>query len=156
MMVPLLWLSVILQAGQALAPAPRIERVAWLQGCWAMEAGARMVEEQWLAPRASSMLGVSRTTRGAALIEYEMRLIRERGDRLSYEAHPSEREPSVFMSTSITDRSVEFENLKHDFPQRVGYQRPTRDRLLAWIEGPQDGRTRRIDYIYERVPCAGD
>jgi hypothetical protein len=130
--------------------------VAWLQGCWATERDGRTIEEQWLSPRASSMLGVSRTTSGAALVEYEMVLIRERGEQLSYEAHPSDREPGVFMSTRVGTRSILFENLKHEFPQRIGYERPTADRLLAWIDGVQDGQTRRIEFRYERVPCPGD
>jgi len=120
-----------------------------------MDSNGRLVEEQWLAPRASSMLGVGRTTRGTTLVDYEMVLIRERGDQLAYEAHPANQDPAVFMSTSIGERSVAFENLKHDFPQRVGYERRG-DRLTAWIEGPQNGQTRRIDFAYERVPCAGD
>ena len=135
---------------------PRVDRVAWLQGCWEMQSGDQRVEEQWLSPRASSMLGVGRTTRGTTLIDYEMVLIRERGDRLSYEAHPSGQEPAVFMSTAIGEQSIVFENLKHDFPQRIGYQRSVPDRLLAWIEGSQNGQTRRIEYPYNRVACAGD
>ena len=151
-----LWVALAVQAAQAPLPGPRIGRVTWLQGCWAAQEGDRTVEEQWLAPRASSMLGVARTTHGSMLTDYEMMLIRERGDRLSYEAHPSNQEPAVFMSTVVGDRSIEFENLKHDFPQRVGYRRVSRDRLLAWIEGPQGARTRHIDFTYERVPCAGE
>jgi len=49
-----------------------------------------------------------------------------------------------------------FENLKHDFPQRIGYERTSVDRLEAWIEGPQNGQTRRLAFSYARVPCAGD
>lgn len=147
-------LLLTLALGQ-IAVRPTVERVVWLQGCWAMESNGRLVEEQWLAPRASSMLGVGRTTRGTTLVDYEMVLIRERGDQLAYEAHPANQAPAVFMSAAIGERSIVFENLKHDFPQRVGYER-TGDRLAAWIEGPQDGQTRRIDFAYERVSCAGD
>jgi len=147
-------LLLALALGQ-ITPRPTVERVVWLQGCWAMESNDRLVEEQWLPPRASSMLGVGRTTRGTTLVDYEMVLIRERGDQLSYEAHPVNQQPAVFMSTTIGDRSIVFENLKHDFPQRVGYERKG-DRLAAWIEGPQNGQTRRIDFAYERVSCAGE
>jgi hypothetical protein len=154
-MLPLLVLIVgLLQ--QAPLPGPRVDRVAWLQGCWSMQSGDRTVEEQWLSPRASSMLGVGRTTRGSTLIEYEMVLIRERGTQLSYEAHPSEQDPAIFMSAAIGDRSIVFENLKHEFPQRIGYERQSADRLLAWVEGPQNGQTKRIEYPYLRVACAGD
>ena len=135
---------------------PRIDRVAWLQGCWAMQSGDRTVEEQWLSPRASSMLGVGRTTRAATLIEYELDLIRERGTQLSYEAYPSEQEPALFMSTTIGERAIVFENLKHDFPQRIGYERQSADRLLAWVEGSQNGQPKRIEYPYVRVACPGD
>jgi len=50
---------------------------------------------------------------------------------------------------------VVFENLQHDFPQRVGYKRDG-DALLAWIEGPRNGQTRRIEFPYRKVGCAGD
>ena len=152
--MPLATLILTLALGQ-LAPRTTVDRVIWLQGCWAMDSNGRLVEEHWLAPRASSMLGVGRTTRGTTLVDYEMVLIRERGDQLAYEAHPANQQPAVFMSTSIGERSIVFENLKHDFPQRVGYERRG-DRLTAWIEGPQNGQTRRIEFAYERVPCAGD
>jgi len=59
----------------------------------------------------------------------------------------------VFLSTSLGERSVVFENLQHDFPQRIGYNR-TRDGLLAWIEGPDNGKTHRIEYPYRRAACA--
>ena len=121
-----------------------------------MDSNGRLVEEQWLAPRASSMLGVGRTTRGTTLVDYEMVLIRERGEQSVYEAHPADQEPAVFMSTMIGERSIVFENLKHDFPQRVGYERIGVDRLEAWIEGAQDGQTRRLGVSDARVPCAGD
>ncbi len=121
-----------------------------------MDNEGRLVEEQWLAPRASSMLGVGRTTRGTTLIEYEMVLIRERGNQLAYEAHPSDQQPAVFMSTAIGERSIVFENLQHDFPLRIGYERRASDQLTAWVEGPQNGQTRRIEFAYQRVPCAGE
>lgn len=144
-----------LAMGQLTAP-PTVDRVVWLQGCWAMDSNGRLVEEQWLAPRASSMLGVGRTTRGTTLVDYEMVLIRERGEQLAYEAHPADQEPAVFMSTTIGERSIVFENLRHDFPQRIGYERTSVDRLEAWIEGPQNGQTRRLAFSYARVSCAGD
>ena len=151
-----LLLSLLTVALAQVPVRPTIERVVWLQGCWAMERDGGFVEEQWLAPRASSMLGVGRTTRGTTLVDYELVLIRERGEQLSYEAHPANQQPAVFMATTIGERAIVFENLKHDFPQRIGYERRGADRLAAWIEGPQNGQLRRIDFSYERVPCAGD
>src|SRR3954453_10336213 len=81
----------------------RIDEVAWLRGCWEAQTREGTIEAQWLAPRASSILGVSRTIHGTTLVGYEMDLIREGGDRLDYEAHPSNGLPGLFMSVAIAD-----------------------------------------------------
>ena len=39
-----------------------LDRVAWLGGCFEMRQGNLIVEEQRMAPRGGSMLGMSRTT----------------------------------------------------------------------------------------------
>jgi hypothetical protein len=131
-----------------------IEQVAWMQGCWQMDAGPRVVEEQWMAPRGGVMLGMGRTVRDGKLVEYESVLLREQDGTLAYEAHPSGQPSAVFMSSTIGVSTVVFENLGHDFPQRVGYKRDG-DSLLAWIEGTVNGKSRRVDFPYRRVPCAG-
>jgi len=89
------------------------------------------------------------------LVEYETVVIREQDGRLAYQAHPSGQPSAVFMSRMVSNREVVFENLQHDFPQRVGYKRDG-DALLAWIEGPRNGQTRRIEFPYRKVGCAGD
>ena len=130
-----------------------IDRVAWLQGCWELSSGNRIVEEQWTRPRGGIMLGVGRTTRDGRLVEYETVVLREQEGRLAYEAHPSGQESAVFLSTEVTDSRVLFENPAHDFPQRVGYERPSPDALSAWVEGSVKGQSRRIDFPYRRVSC---
>jgi hypothetical protein len=130
-----------------------IDRVKWLQGCWQMMRGDATVEEQWMAPRGGTMLGMGRTERGGKTGEYELVLIKEEGGVLAYEAHPSGQPSATFLSTTASDTSVVFENAKHDFPQRVGYQREGTDGLQAWIEGEINGQPRRVDFAYHRVRC---
>lgn len=132
-----------------------IQRVAWLAGCWEMSSNGRTVEEHWMAPRGKNMLNAGRTMKGDTLVEFEQVVLREEGDRLAYEAHPSGQASAVFLSKSVGDGSVVFENLEHDFPQRVGYDRKA-ETLVGWIEGTRDGKTRRIEFPYKRVPCPGD
>jgi len=131
-----------------------VQRLAWLAGCWSLSDGERTVDEQWMAPRAGSMQGMSRTVRTERLIAHEAVIVRERGELLDYEVSPSGQATTVFTSISIGDGSVVFENLQHDFPQRVAYRR-NGDQLLAWIEGPRNGAMRRIEYPYQRVACPG-
>jgi hypothetical protein len=144
--------------GGANAQASGIQRLAWLQGCRKIDTPERIVEEQWSAPRARSMLGASRTARGDKLVAHEFVLLRERGEQLAYEVQPSGQAATVFLSIKLEETSVVFENLQNDFPQRVAYARKG-DELLAWIKGPrpgQPGQMLRIDYPYRRVACAAD
>ena len=138
--------------GAASAP---LDRVAWLQGCWTSVTLQRTVEEQWMAPRGGAMLGMGRTVRNSALVEYELVLLREQEGSLVYQAHPSGQPSAAFPLRDFTDTSVLFENAEHDFPQRVGYRRDGPDAMLAWIEGTRNGQLRRVEFAYRRVACPG-
>ena len=129
-----------------------IASVAWLQGCWQMTAGDRVVEEHWMAPRAGVMLGMGRTVRGDKLVEYETVFLSEKDGTLAYEAHPSGQMPATFIAQTVNGTEVIFENPRHDYPQRVGYKRDG-DAMLAWIDGTAGGRSRRVEFPYRRVAC---
>jgi len=135
--------------------SPKVDHLAWLQGCWETISTQRTVEEQWMAPRGGSMIGMSRTVRGGTLIEYEIVVIRQQGNQLAYDAHPSGQPSAVFLSNIVSDAMVVFENPQHDFPQKIGYQRTGPNSLLAWIEGTEKGQTRRIEFPYRRAMCPG-
>ena len=137
----------------AAEPAAGIQRLAWLRGCWEMSSPERTVEEQWMAPRGNSMVGVGRTLRGKDLVEYELVVIREHGDQLAYEAHPSGQPSATFLSDAVGEGTVVFLNQGHDFPKRVGYERGGEDRLLAWIDGGADSERPRIEFAYTRAAC---
>lgn len=133
--------------------APTVAQVGWIAGCWELAAGARRIEEQWLGPRAGLMLGVSRTVVGDSLREYEQVALFERGGRLVYAATPARQAPAEFQSIAVSDSAVTFENLAHDFPQRVIYRRRGADSLVARVEGMRGGQLRGSDYPYRRVRC---
>ena len=142
-----------LSVASAAAQQVTVDRVGWLQGCWISTRGEATIEEQWMAPRGGSMLGMGRTVRGGKTVEHELVLITERSGRLAYEAHPSGQPSATFLSTSASETSVVFENPEHDFPQRVGYRREGAGGLQAWIEGQAGGKSRRVDFSYQRARC---
>ena len=150
----LMSLGFVLSASDARAPLP-IGQLAWLEGCWQAQSPARTVEEQWMAPRGGTMLGMGRTVRGDSLADYELLMLREANGALAYRAHPSGQAGATFLAREATDSTVVFSNLEHDFPHHVGYRRVGPDSLVAWIEGPRGGQTRRIHFPYRRVRCAG-
>ena len=105
-----------------------------------------------MAPKGTSMLGIARTTHSGVLADYEMTLIRRAEDHLVFEAHPSNQPMALFHSIEVSRSRIVFENPKHDFPQRIGYERKG-NALLAWIEGTQNGKVRRIEFPYLRTSC---
>lgn len=148
----LLVLSIVLAGGES---APTLQRIAWLQGCWQAQSPTRVIEENWMAPRGGAMIGVGRTVRGDSLAEVELIVLREVDGALAYVAHPSGQATNTFTAREASDSTVVFSDPTHDFPQRVGYRRLGADSLLAWVEGERNGRTRRIEFPYRRVRCAG-
>ena len=131
----------------------RVEQVGWLAGCWETGSPQRLIQEQWTTPRGQTMLGMGRTVRDGRTTEHEFVLLFVKNGRLAYEAHPSQQPSAVFLSKEATETRAVFENPDHDFPQRVGYERQGPDGLLAWIEGSQNGRPKRMEFPYRRVAC---
>jgi hypothetical protein len=129
--------------------------VAWLQGCWEASFPSVTIEENWMAPRGDSMVGVSRTVRDGRLIEHEIVILREASGLFTYEAHPSGQEATTFSAVEVSDSMIVFRNPAHDYPQEVGYRRVGADSLLAWIDGQSHGKRRRIEFPYARVRCPG-
>ena len=147
------FLAVLLTGVSAGAAAQTgIDRVSWMSGCWSLASGGRTVDEQWMAPRGGTMLGISRTVKDGHLAEYEFVVLRERGDGLVYMAHPSGQVGAEFTLKSVDEASVVFENTQHDFPQRIGYRRRG-ESLEAWIEGTVGGTVRKVEFPYRRVAC---
>ena len=132
-----------------------IRQLSWLSGCWEARSPMHVIEEQWMEPRGNGMLGMNRTVRNDSLVGYELVIIRESGDGLVFEAHPSGQPTAFFPSLVLSDTLIVFENPEHDFPQRIGYGRRGTDSLIAWIEGSSDGATRTVDFAYERASCPG-
>lgn len=126
--------------------------LAFMTGCWKFERNGRTVDEHWLAPSGGTLIGVSRTVAGGKTVEHEFLQIRDLPEGLTYTSKPSGQPEASFKMASKTTDEVVFENLAHDFPQRIRYRRGA-ETLHARIEGTMDGKARGIDYPYARVAC---
>jgi hypothetical protein len=127
-----------------------VDRLAWLAGCWTQPRANGLVEEHWMTPRGASMLGMSRTVDGDKTVEYEFLRIAMVGGTLAYVARPSGQSEATFPLKSVADGVVVFENLSHDFPQRIIYRRNADASITARIEGMVKGEVRGRDFPYRR------
>ena len=141
-----------LAAAMLQAPAPSVKDVAWIGGCWEFSRNTRHVAENWMPPEGGTMMGVSRTVNNGKTTEWEFLIIREGATGLEYVAKPSKQAETVFTSTHVSGTEVTFENPAHDFPKKIIYKRDG-DALIASIEGPMNGQTRKIDFPYKKAVC---
>lgn len=134
--------------------ADPLSAAAWLAGCWAPEGEEAGSVEMWMAPAGGTMLGASRTVKGGKTVFHEFMLIQpnEQG-ALVFTALVEGQAATDFVAVPGTQGELVFENLAHDFPQRVMYRPVGPDRLAARIEGMDSGTLRGVDYPMQRIAC---
>jgi len=140
----------LILAAQIAGPPAAIDQMAWLKGCWIQAKPSGAVEELWMGPGGGVMLGLGRTLKDGKLREYEFVRIIETDGSLAYIAKPSGQDEATFPLKSLTPDEAVFENLAHDFPQRVVYRRQGPDAVTGQIEGQIGGQARRVDFPYKR------
>ena len=134
-----------------------IDSLRWLSGCWAAEGQEQGSIEYWMAPAGGSMFGVTRTVRGDETTTYEyMRIVTESSGDIVFVASPAGQETATFTLKYLADNEVAFENLQHDFPQRVIYRLEQPDKLIGRIEGNINGVSRSVDFPMTRISCDDD
>ena len=132
------------------------DRARWLSGCWELRAQGRLTLEMWMPPAGNMMIGGSRTVVNGAVREFEHLRIKADGGKLTYTALPSGQNETSFPAKEVTDSSLVFENLSHDFPQRIIYRKRGADSIVARIEGPgPNNSTRGFDFPMRRASCGG-
>src|SRR5262245_36270866 len=131
-----------------------VDDFAWLAGSWERSGKGREVIEQWMKPSGDLMLGMSRTVAEGKTREFEFLQIRRRDDGgIYYVAMPSGQQETWFKLVKHGTHEAVFENLEHDFPQRILYRLEKDGSLAARIEGTMQGQFKSIDFPYQRAKC---
>ena len=130
---------------------PGVETLAWMAGAWGSAAGAVETEEHWTAPKAGSLLGMNRTTKGGKTVMFEFLRIEARPDGVYYLASPGGRPPTPFKLKQSEKEKAVFENPEHDFPQRILYWK-NGPSLCARIEGTQKGKPAGEEWCWKPLP----
>jgi hypothetical protein len=143
--------STTLFAATQHAQTSDVTQLAWFTGCWQIARGEQVVDEQWMAPRAGVMLGMSRTVRRGRATATEFVTLRVVDGRVVYEANPSGQKPTSFPATTVSSDRAVFENPSHDYPKRITYERKGEAALTASIDDGTGGK--RVEYPFRRVAC---
>ena len=134
---------------------PGVDTLGWMTGCWEMNNKGRITTERWSKATSNLILGTSQTVKDGKSVAFEYLRIVDNGQGVVYVTKPSSaKEETSFMALKTGDKEVVFENLKHDFPQRIIYRSNKADALFARIEGAAaDGKINGMDFPMTKVSC---
>ena len=130
------------------ARAGQIDSLAFMAGSWAKGDHVDRQEEHWAAPLGGMMIGMHRDLRGGKARSFEFFRIEERDGELWYLTQPRGRPATPFQAREVTANRVVFENLEHDFPQRILYWREKPGELRARIEGTMQGKLESMEWTW--------
>ena len=120
----------------------RLASASWLIGVWIHESPKGNIYESWKKLNDSLLVGRSYRVAGSDTITSENISLVELNGEVNYIPTVTDQNkglPVKFKLTSISQDKLVFENLTHDFPQRILYQRVTADSLVAEISGTMNG-----------------
>ncbi|WP_309645608.1 DUF6265 family protein [Phenylobacterium sp.] len=142
--------AALLAAGAAQAAPADVDRLAWMAGSWMQEKGAVVTRETWIAPLGGTMAGITQTNRPGRKPQVEFTTITDEPAGVTFTARVDNQPPTPFVLKPGGEGEAVFENLAHDFPQRVIYRRCGED-LCARIEGTVSGSLKGQDWRYVRA-----
>ncbi len=124
-----------------------------LTGSWSSVNSEASQIEEWEALTDSTYAGRGFVLEGGDTTFLESLEIRKDHGVWTYYAKVNQMnggETVPFRLTKQTHERVEFTNLSHDFPKKIGYELVSNNELQAYIEGPRDGQTIRILFDFKR------
>ena len=130
-------------------PLAASELPSWMAGTWANNDSSVRSEEHWSSSDGGLMLGLHRDI-GPKGTSFEFLRIEQKGGSLVLLAMPGGRPATAFPLKSASASRVVFENLAHDFPQRVIYWRENAS-LCARVEGSGGGDEIAEEWCWTRV-----
>lgn len=140
-----------LLAGAILADAAAdVGKLSWMAGSWISEKDGVTVRETWLAPMDGAMAGAGQTNRPGRKPFVEHVKITAEPAGATFTAILPGQPPTPFVLKPGPDGEAVFENLAHDYPQRVIYRRCGED-LCAATEGVVKGELKRDEWRYRRI-----
>ena len=139
-----------------------LQAAAFMAGCWRGSAGnGRVIEEYYTVPSGNLVQGMTRylarrpDTQEQNTVDYEFTLIEPNGTTTRLHPHPKGQPSDTFAEKERAPGRLVWENLAHDFPQRVMYNAAPGDSLIARIEGKTPQGERAMEWRMGRVSCPG-
>jgi hypothetical protein len=135
------------------ASPPQLSDLSWLEGVWRGKIGGREFEAHYTGVDGGQILSASKYTENGKPAGFEFERFEQQGDTLVLTPFPEGKSSVSFPLTEYDPKAkrVVFENLAHDFPTRISYQRTSGNRLTILVSGPgEDGKEQVLTYDLQR------
>lgn len=130
------------------------EKLAPIRGTWFNKRTNGDIYEQWNRKSQTEFSGMSYKLTGKDTLPLEKVNLYLKGKEIVYAPvalGQNDEKQVLFKLKSIDGSRFVFENLKHDFPQRIVYDFKSADSLYAYIEGNVKSQPKRVNYPYRRI-----
>ncbi|TDE42231.1 hypothetical protein E0I26_13850 [Flavobacterium rhamnosiphilum] len=132
----------------------KIKAASWLLGNWENKSADGNLTENWKKVNDSTFEAQSYYIKEKDTLHFESITLQQKGEELTYTATvqgQNNDKPVAFKLTTATDKQVAFENLKHDYPQKISYSQITPDSLVAKISGIQQGKPSSESFSMKKI-----
>lgn len=140
--------SIFLLSACSTTEETEINSLKWMLGKWQSSTEEGILYEEWKKVNDSTYSGhaYAITPEGDTTFSETAEITKVNG-AITYSVTVNEESSTDFALVDNQDIAV-FENVDHDFPQRIIYQKLAKDSLFARIEGTVDGEDQFEEYRY--------
>ncbi|MBK5258470.1 MAG: hypothetical protein JJE51_02685 [Thermoanaerobaculia bacterium] len=126
------------------------ELPSWMAGSWGGTIDGTAMEEHWTSPGGGMMVGMHRDVSAKGKTSFEFLRIELHDGKPVYLAMPGGGPVTPFPFKSQEASKIVFENLEHDFPQRIIYWRKGKS-LCARVEGTMGGKLAAEEWCWNKA-----
>lgn len=133
--------------------ADKLNPAQWIVGNWEQKTDKGILTESWQRLNDSVFVGSCYFINESDTLHRETMLLEQRADSITYSANVTgqNNDKAVpFTLTTANTNSLVFENLTHDYPQKMVYQKSKSNGLLVTISGILHGKKSVEKYNFSK------
>ena len=132
----------------------KMKAANWILGNWESKSDEGTLTESWSKVNDSTFQATSCFIKEKDTIHFESITLQQKGEVLVYSATvigQNNDKAVAFKQTNETPQQLTFENLKHDYPQKITYTYKTLIELAVKISGIQQGKPTSEEFIMKKI-----
>ena len=131
----------------------KLNPAQWIIGSWEQKTDKGILTESWQRQNDSVFVGSCYFINESDTLHRETILLEQRADSITYSANvkgQNNDKAVPFTLTTANTNSLLFENLKHDYPQKIVYQKNKSNGLVVTISGILQGKKSEEKYSFTK------